>query len=59
VMTNLKTLDGLQQVVDFIVTHGMLDDAQRPLGGLPSGAEPGADDPTKNPPSQVHGKAGS
>jgi len=59
VMTNLKTLDGLQQVVDFIVTHGMLDEAQRPLGGLPTGAEPGADGPTKNPPPQVNGNAGS
>ena len=61
VMTNLKTLEGLQQVVDFIISRGMLADEKHekhPLDSLPR-AEPHADDHTKNPPPQVNGNAGS
>ena len=58
VMTNLKTLEGLQQVVDFIISRGMLADEKHPLDSPPR-AEPHADDHTKNPPPQVNGNAGS
>ncbi|MDP2771138.1 MAG: urease accessory protein UreG [Giesbergeria sp.] len=37
VMTNLKTLEGLQQVVDFIISRGMLADEKHPLDSPPQG----------------------